>query len=75
MQSKDKQTPIINLNNLCFMIVWIVIGSILIIAFGSKALIKLHRRKHGGNYHPNINTRKKRFRFVNRFRHLEGVGD
>ena len=57
------------------MIVWIVIGSILIVAFGSKALIKLHRRKHCGNHHPNINTRKKRFRFVNRFRHLEGVGD
>ena len=57
------------------MIVWIVIGGILIIAFGSKALIKLRRRQHRGNYHPNINTRKKRLRFVNRFRHLEGVGD
>ena len=57
------------------MIVWIVIGSILIVAFGSKALIKLRRRKHNSNYHPEINTRKKRFRFVNRFRHLEGVGD
>lgn len=57
------------------MIVWIVIGSILIVAFGSKALIKLRRRKHSSSYHPKINTRKKRFRFVNRFRHLEGVGD
>ena len=57
------------------MIVWIVIGSVLIIAFCSKALIKLHRRKHCSSHHPNINTRKKRFRFVNRFRHLEGVGD
>jgi hypothetical protein len=57
------------------MIVWIVIGGILIIAFGSKALIKLRRRKHAGHHHPDINTRKKRFRFVNRFRHLEGVGD
>ena len=57
------------------MIVWIVIGSVLIIAFSLKALIKLRRRKYASNYHPNINTRKKRLRFVNRFRHLEGVGD
>lgn len=57
------------------MIVWIVIGGILIISFGAKALVKLSRRKYAGNYHPNINTRKKRMRFVNRFRHLEGVGD
>ena len=57
------------------MIVWIVIGSVLFLAFGSKALIKLNRRKNCNSYHPDINTRKKRFRFVNRFRHLEGVGD
>ena len=57
------------------MIVWIVIGSILIIAFGAKAMIKLRRRKNSTHHHPNISTRKKRFRFVNRFRHLEGVGD
>jgi hypothetical protein len=56
------------------MIVWIVIGSILIIAFTSKALVKASRRKHNG-HHPDIHTRKKRLRFVNRFRHLEGVGD
>ena len=50
-------------------------GDILVIAFGYKAIIKLSRRKHCSSHHPNINTRKKRFRFVNRFRHLEGVGD
>ena len=57
------------------MIAWIVIGSILITAFASKAMVKLYRRKHCSFHHPNINTRKKRLRFVNRFRHLEGVGD
>lgn len=57
------------------MIVWIVIGSVLIIAFGAKAIVKLRRRKYVSSHHPNINTRKKRLRFVNRFRHLEGVGD
>ena len=32
-------------------------------------------RGYTNNFHPNITTRKKRLRFVNRFRHLEGVGD
>ena len=54
---------------------WISIIGILAFAFVAKALVKLHRRKYTNGYHPNINTRKKRFRFVNRFRHLEGVGD
>lgn len=57
------------------MIVWIVIIGVLILAFGAKALVKLRRRRYAGNYHPNLKTRKKRLRFVNRFRHLEGVGD
>lgn len=57
------------------MTVWIIIIGVLIIAFVAKMFVKLRRRKYAGNYHPNINTRKKRFRFVNRFRHLEGVGD
>lgn len=57
------------------MIIWIIIGSFLVIAFVAKALIKLRRRKYTKSYHPNINTRKKRLRFVNRFRHLEGLGD
>ena len=57
------------------MIVWIIIIGVLIFAFVAKALVKLRRRKISRNYHPNINTRKKRFRFVNRFRHLEGLGD
>ena len=57
------------------MTVWIIIIGVLIFAFVAKALVKLRRRKISRNYHPNINTRKKRFRFVNRFRHLEGLGD
>ncbi|MBQ3243446.1 MAG: hypothetical protein IJB01_02450 [Bacteroidaceae bacterium] len=56
-------------------IVWIIIIGVVVMAFVAKALVKLRRRKSSRNYHPNINTRKKRFRFVNRFRHLEGVGD
>ena len=56
-------------------IVWIIIIGVVVMAFVAKALVKLCRRKSSRNYHPNINTRKKRFRFVNRFRHLEGVGD
>ena len=57
------------------MIVWIVIIGVLILAFGAKALVKLRRRRYAGNYHPNLKTRKKRLRFMNRVRHLEGVGD
>ncbi len=57
------------------MIVWIVILGVLILAFSAKALVKLSRRKYTSHYHPNINTKKKRLRFVNRFRHLEGLGD
>ena len=57
------------------MTVWIVIIGVLVLAFTAKALIKLRRRRYAGNYHPNLKTRKKRLRFVNRFRHLEGVGD
>ena len=47
----------------------------MVLAFILKAVVKLRRRKASSNYHPIINTRKKRFRFVNRFRHLEGLGD
>ena len=57
------------------MVVWIVIIGVMVLAFLTKAIVKLRRRKVSHKYHPNINTRKKRFRFVNRFRHLEGVGD
>ena len=57
------------------MIIWIIIIGVLILAFLAKAVIKLRRRKYASNYHPNISTRKKRRRFVNRFKHLEGVGD
>ncbi len=68
-------TPNITLNTLLIMIVWIVIGSILVFAFAAKALNKLRRRKYIKNHHPNINTRKKRLKLANRFRHLEGLGD
>ena len=57
------------------MIVWIIIIGVLIISFMAKAIIKLHRRKRNVGYHPDISTKKKLRRFVNRFRHLEGVGD
>ena len=57
------------------MYVWISIIGVLILAFASKALVKLSRRKLTKGYRPNINTRKKRFRFVNRFRHVECLGD
>lgn len=57
------------------MTVWIIIASVLIIAFGAKAITKLRRRKYANSHHPNINTRKKRRKFVNIFRHIEGVGD
>ncbi len=57
------------------MIVWIVILSTLILVFAIRMFVKLRRRKYTNDFHPNINTRKKRLRFVNRFRHLEGVGD
>ena len=57
------------------MYVWISIIGVLVLAFASKAIVKLSRRKLTKGYRPNINTRKKRFRLVNRFRHLEGLGD
>ncbi|MBR2318810.1 MAG: hypothetical protein IKA52_03960 [Bacteroidaceae bacterium] len=57
------------------MIVWIVIGGTLVLAFCAKAIIKLRRRKYASSHHPNINTRKKRRKFINIFRHIEGVGE
>ena len=57
------------------MIVWIIIIGILVVAFTAKMIIKLRRRKYAGNYHPIINTRKKRMKFTRRFRHTEGLGD
>lgn len=66
---------VINLQKAEIMTVWVAIISILVLAFAAKIAVKLRRRKYARNYHPNINTRKKRVRFVNRFRHLEGVGD
>lgn len=57
------------------MILWIIIGGILIVAFSSKVLINIQRRKRNRKFLPDIDTRNKRYRFINRFRHLEGVGE
>ena len=57
------------------MTVWIIIIGVLVIAFAAKAMVKLYRRKRNVGYHPDISTRKRLKRFVNRFKHLEGIGD
>lgn len=57
------------------MTVWIVIIGVLVLAFATKAMVKLFRRKRNVGYHPDISTRKRLKRFVNRFKHLEGIGD
>lgn len=57
------------------MAVWNVIIGVLILAFVVKAVAKLYRRKRNVGYHPDISTKKRLRRFVNRFRHLEGIGD
>jgi hypothetical protein len=57
------------------MTVWIIIIGVLVLAFAAKAAVKLYRRKCNAGYHPDISTRKRLKRFVNRFKHLEGIGD
>ena len=57
------------------MTVWNVIIGVLVLAFCVKACVVLRRRKRKVDYHPDISTRKRLKRFVNRFRHLEGIGD
>ena len=57
------------------MTIWIVIIGVVVFAFILKAIVKLNRRKRNVGYHPDISTKKRRMRFVNRFRHLEGIGD
>jgi heme/copper-type cytochrome/quinol oxidase subunit 2 len=57
------------------MTVWIVIIGVLVLAFLTKAIVKFCRRKRNVGYHPDISTRKRLKRFVNRFKHLEGIGD
>jgi hypothetical protein len=57
------------------MTVWIVMIGLLVLTFCAKAGVKLYRRKRNVGYHPDISTRKRLKRFVNRFRHLEGIGD
>ena len=60
------------------MIAWILILSVLVVAFlykVYKAIVKI-RRKGCANYHiPEMRTRKKRTRFFRRFKYLEGLGD
>ena len=57
------------------MTVWIIIIGVLVSAFIVKACVALSRRKRKIDYHPDISTRKRLKKFVNRFRHLEGIGD
>ena len=57
------------------MTVWNVIIGVIVLAFCVKAFVVLRRRKRKVDYHPDISTRKRLRRFVNRFRHLEGIGD
>jgi hypothetical protein len=57
------------------MTVWIVIIGVLVFAFVIRAAVKLCRRKRNVGFHPDISTKKRLKRFVNRFRHLEGIGD
>ena len=57
------------------MTVWIVIIGVLVVAFCVKAAVKLGRRKRNAGYHPDISTKKRLKRFVNRFSHLEAIGD
>lgn len=74
-RQENENTHIIDPQTALLMIAWIIIIGVMIVAFVARMFVKLRRNRYAGNYHPNINTRKKRIRFVNRFRHLEGVGD
>ena len=57
------------------MTVWTVIIGVIVLAFCVKAGMKLSRRKRNPGSPPDISTKKRLKRFVNRFRHLEGIGD
>ena len=57
------------------MTVWILIIGVLFLAFIVRTVVALSRRKRKVDYHPDISTRRRLKRFVNRFRHLEGIGD
>jgi hypothetical protein len=58
--------------------VWIIIGSILVLAFlykVFKAFVKI-RKKGNASYHiPVMKSRNKRSKFFRRFKYLEGLGD
>lgn len=55
--------------------VWSIIVAVLVLAFAVKVAIKLGHRKRNTSHHPDISTKKRLKKFVNRFRHLEGIGD
>ena len=57
------------------MTVWIVMIGVLVMAFGAKVCMTLRHRKRNAGTMPDITTKKRLKRFVNRFRHLEGIGD
>jgi hypothetical protein len=57
------------------MTVWIVIIVVLFLAFFVGAWLKSYRGKRKSAHHPDISTRKRLKRFVDRFRHLEGIGN
>ncbi len=57
------------------MAVWIIMIVILVLAFAVKVFLTLCHRKRNVGSMPDISTKKRLKRFVNRFRHLEGIGD
>lgn len=60
------------------MTTWIVILSILVIAFMYKVIkgiVKIRRKGTEGYYIPEMKTRNKRTKFFRRFKYLEGLGD
>lgn len=57
------------------MAVWIIMIVILVLAFAVKVFLTLCHRKRNVGSIPDISTKKRLKRFVNRFRHLEGIGD
>ena len=57
------------------MTVWIVMIGVLVMAFCAKVYLTLRHRKRNAGTMPDITTKKRLKKFVNRFRHLEGIGD
>lgn len=60
------------------MIAWILIVSVLVLAFIYKifkAIVKIRRKGNTDYQIPIMRTRKKRKNFFRRFKYLEGLGD